>query len=297
MFDKIRNALKKTISSVKENVKEAVLTSEKFEDIFWDLELELIKSNVSPEIISIIKKELSNDLVGKKLERSGIESVVRNGFSRILDEAVRTEDFLSLVKKSSRPVKVMFVGFNGAGKTTSLAKIADLLVRNGLSCVIAACDTFRAASIEQLGEHAQKLGIRMIKSQYGSDSSAVAFDAIKHAQSKGVDCVLIDVAGRSHENVNLMNELHKMRRVVDPDITVLVIDALTGSDSVNQARRFDEIVPVTGIIVSKTDSDQGGGTVISVSYALKKPVFFLGTGQDYSDLEIPSAKNLISRIL
>ena len=297
MFNKIKEALKRTVQSVKQTVSESTLSKDKFENIFWDLELELLQSNVAPAVIELFKKELEKDFVNQKISRGGVDKLVENALSNVLNSSVKTLDFVSLVKNSDKPVKVMFVGFNGAGKTTTLAKVADLLSRNKFKMVIAACDTFRAASIEQLGEHADKLGVRMIRSEYGSDSVAVAFDALKHAQAKGLDVVLIDVAGRSYDNTNLMGELEKMNRVIKPDITVLVVDSLTGSDSVNQAKKFDSVVPVTGVIVTKTDSDSKGGTVISVSYALDKPIFFLGTGQEYSDLVMPEVKDLVSKIL
>jgi len=297
MFNKIRDALKKTIKNVKESVTETKLTKQRFEKLFWDLELELIQCNVAPSVIDLFKQELESELVNKKVERVSVDKIIRSTLKKSLQKTIRVQDFLELVKKSSKPVKIMFVGFNGSGKTTTLAKIVSLLHENKLSCVIAACDTFRAASIEQLGVHAEKLGVKMIRHDYGSDSAAVAFDAVNHAESKGLDCVLIDVAGRSYDNANLMNELEKINRVIKPDVNVLIIDALTGSDSVNQARKFNEIIPVSGVIVTKTDSDTKGGTVISVSYALDKPVFFLGTGQEYLDIEKPIVKDLVSKII
>jgi fused signal recognition particle receptor len=297
MFNRIKDALKRTVQTFKKSVTETTLTKRKFDDLFWDLELELIQCNVAPAVIKLFKEELEKTLVNKKLEKNKVGKTVRSTLKKALKKSISTEDFLKIVKKENKPVTIMFLGFNGSGKTTTLAKIASLLKKNKLSCVIAACDTFRAASIEQLGEHAQRLGMKMVRHEYGSDSAAVAFDAVKHAESKKIDCVLIDVAGRSYDSSNLMNELEKINRVVKPDVSVLIIDALTGSDSVNQARKFDQAVPVTGIIVTKTDSDTKGGTVVSVSYALGKPIFFLGTGQEYKDLEKPVVKELVDKIV
>ncbi|MBR9679030.1 MAG: signal recognition particle-docking protein FtsY [Nanoarchaeota archaeon] len=297
MFNKIRVALKKTIKTVKESVTETTLSKQRFEKLFWDLELELIQCNVAPSVIDLFKQELEIELVNKQVERVNVDKIIKNTLRKSLKKTIRVQDFLELIKGFDKPVKIMFVGFNGSGKTTTLAKIINLLHDNKLSCVVAACDTFRAASIEQLGVHAENLGVKMIRHDYGSDSAAVAFDAVSHAKSKGLDCVLIDVAGRSYNNSNLMNELEKINRVVKPDVNVLIIDALTGSDSVNQARKFSELIPVSGVIVTKTDSDTAGGTVISVSYALDTPVFFLGTGQEYLDIEKPVVNDLVSKIV
>jgi fused signal recognition particle receptor len=166
-----------------------------------------------------------------------------------------------------------------------------------LTCVFAASDTFRAASIEQLGEHAKNLGIEMIKHNYGADPAAVAFDAIKHAKARGIDVVLIDTAGRQHANVDLMAELQKIKRVAKPNLTILTVDSLTGNDAVEQARLFNEKIGIDSSILAKVDADEKGGALLSVAYTTKKPILFLGVGQRYEDIEKFEPEKVISRIL
>jgi fused signal recognition particle receptor len=191
---------------------------------------------------------------------------------------------------------ILFVGINGSGKTTTLAKIASMLKEAGVSSVIAASDTFRAAAIQQLEEHANNLSIKMIKHDYGSDSSAVAFDAIRHAESKGLDVVLIDSAGRLHSNSNLMDELKKLSRVTKPDLKIFVGESITGNDCIEQAQKFNEAIGVDAIILTKADVDEKGGTAISISHVIKKPILFFGKGQNYGDIERFSPKKIVDSI-
>src|SRR3989338_7400411 len=166
-----------------------------------------------------------------------------------------------------------------------MAKVDNYLMKNKLSCVFAASDTFRAASIEQLQQHADRLGIKMIKHNYGSDPAAVAFDAIRYAQAKNIDVVLIDTAGRMHSNVNLIDEMKKIIRVAKPDLKIFVGESITGNDCVEQAKVFNASVGIDGIILAKADIDEKGGAAVSVSYATKKPILYLGVGQNYDDLK------------
>ncbi|MCH8987033.1 signal recognition particle-docking protein FtsY [Patescibacteria group bacterium] len=215
---------------------------------------------------------------------------------RVLDPEVGLKGFDELglegsnLEKAQAALKrpfglILVTGPTGSGKTTTIAKIADLLNKNKISSVLAASDTFRAASIEQLQIHADKLGIKLIKHDYGSDPAAVAFDAIKHAKAKNIDVVLIDTAGRLHSNENLMQEMKKIIRVSKPNLKIFVGEAITGNDCVEQAKTFDEAVGIDGIILAKADVDEKGGTAISISYVTKKPIMYLGTGQEYSDLK------------
>ena len=198
-----------------------------------------------------------------------------------------TIDLIEEIKnKKEKPYIIAFFGINGSGKTTSIAKLANMLKEEKISCVLAASDTFRAASIEQLQQHADKLGIKMIKHDYGSDPAAVAFDAIKHAKAKSIDVVLIDTAGRMHSNTNLIDEMKKIIRVAKPDLKIFVGESITGNDCVEQAKTFNEAVGIDGIILAKADIDEKGGAAVSVSYVTKKPILFLGTGQKYGDLQV-----------
>ncbi|MBR9677914.1 MAG: signal recognition particle-docking protein FtsY, partial [Nanoarchaeota archaeon] len=223
---------------------------------------------------------------------------IKTTLSRTIREAMieGNEQKLFKTMKTKKPFVFMFVGVNGVGKTTNLAKFSKRLNQKKITAVWAASDTFRAAAIQQLAEHAEKLKTRMIKHDYGSDPAAVGFDAIKHAESKGIDAVLIDTAGRSYANVNLMDELKKVKRVCKPDFTFLVIDALTGNDAIQQAKTFEQGVGVDGIIIAKSDVDRKGGVVISVSEVINKPIHYLGTGQRYEDFETFDKNKVMKKI-
>jgi len=170
------------------------------------------------------------------------------------------------------------------GKTTSMAKVARLLQREGFSVVMACSDTFRTGALEQLMEHGKRLGVKVIRHKYGSDAAAVAFDAINYAKAHGINVVLVDTAGRVHTDRNLMEEMSKVVRVAMPDLKVLVLDALTGNDAVEQCRTFNEEVGVDAVFLSKLDADEKGGVAFSVLATLGKPILFIGTGQKYEDI-------------
>ena len=262
------------------------ISEKKFNDLFWDIELALMENNVAIEVIEKLKQDLQQELLGKKLKKFKLNKIITETFKQSLQDIFDIEK-LDLIKeiKNKQPYVILFVGVNGSGKTTNLAKLAYLLKKNKLKPVLAACDTFRAAALHQIQEHADNLKLKLIKHDYGSDAAAVAYDAIQHAKSKKLPAVLIDTAGRSHSNVNLMDELKKVARIANPDLTIFVADSLTGNDAVEQAKKFNEIVGIDAIILSKMDVDEKGGAAISVSYITKKPIIYTGTGQDYSDLE------------
>lgn len=188
------------------------------------------------------------------------------------------------IEDSDDPQVILFLGVNGTGKTTTIAKFAHLLQKRDFSVVLVAGDTFRAGAIEQLTEHANELGVKLIKHQKGADSAAVVYDAIQHAKSKGLDAVLVDTAGRMQTNQNLMDELRKICRVNDPDFRIFVGDALTGNDAVDQARDFHEAVGVDGVILTKLDSDAKGGSALSIANEIKRPIVYVGVGQSFDDL-------------
>ena len=198
--------------------------------------------------------------------------------------------------KNEKPYVIVFFGINGSGKTTTIAKIAHLLQKNSLSVVLAASDTFRAASIEQLQEHADKLNIKLIKHNYGSDPSAVAFDAIKHSKAHNIDVVLVDTAGRLHSNINLIDEMKKIVRVTKPDLKIFVGESITGNDCVEQCSSFNENIGIDAIILTKADVDEKGGTAISISYVTKKPILYLGMGQSYDSLEEFNPEKIVASI-
>ncbi len=285
-------------SKVKESFTTRTISAEKFEDLFWDLELVLLENNVSVEVIEKIKIDLKKELVDKPLPFD-VTSKILETLKRTLNEILSVEgvDVVQLAKsKENKPYIIAFFGINGAGKTTSIAKLTYYLQQQGLSVVLAACDTFRAAAIQQLEEHADRLNVKMIKQDYGSDAAAVAFDAIKYAQKSKVDVVLIDTAGRLHSNTNLMAELDKIIRVTKPDLKIFVGESITGNDCIEQAKQFSNLVNLDGVILTKADVDEKGGAPLSIAYTIKKPILFLGMGQEYKDLEKFDAKVMMGRL-
>jgi len=209
-------------------------------------------------------------------------------------------DLLKAVEEKRRkkePYTMVFVGINGTGKTTTIAKVARFFNKKGYSVVLACSDTYRAGSIEQLEEHARRLGIKMVKHKYGADPAAVAYDTISHAKAHGINVVLIDTAGRMQTNRNLMSELEKIKRVVKPDMTVLTVDSLTGNDAVMQAEEFHKSVSIDSTILTKVDADVKGGSALSVTYVTQKPILFIGTGQAYDDLEQFDPEKFVEMIL
>ncbi|HDJ95039.1 MAG TPA: signal recognition particle-docking protein FtsY, partial [Acidilobales archaeon] len=215
-------------------------------------------------------------------------------------EKSKSRDFveeLCVLRLRKKPVTVVFLGINGVGKTTTIAKIAKKLRDHGLKVVLSAADTYRAGAQEQIEYHAKKLGLPVIKHRYGSDPAAVAFDTVRYAEKHGYDVVLIDTAGRMHTDIDLVNELKKIIRVVEPDFKTLVVDALTGNDAIDQARMFNEHIGVDNIVIAKMDADVKGGVALSLAYELQKPIIYVGTGQRYEDLEPFAPKKIVSLIL
>ncbi len=231
------------------------------------------------------------------------KELLRKSLHEILLTILTTDETIDLLEKveerrrENGPYVIVFVGINGTGKTTTIAKVAQLLIKNQYSVILACSDTYRAGSIEQLEEHSKRLGVRMIKHKYGADPAAVAYDAINHARAHGVSAVLIDTAGRIQTNKNLMNELAKIKRVINPDLTILTVDALTGNDAVLQAKEFHESVGIDGTILTKVDADVKGGAALSVAYVTGKPIVFIGTGQRYEDLEQFNSEQFAEMIL
>jgi len=272
---------------IKEKVITRRISEKKFEDIFYDLELALLENNVAFEVVEKIKNDLKEKIVNKSLKKGSFENIILDSLKESINSLFK--DSFNLIEKiresKKKPFVICFFGVNGSGKTTTIAKIANLLKKEGFSCVLAAADTFRAASIEQLEYHANKLGIKLIKHDYNADPAAVAFDAIKHAEAKGIDVVLIDTAGRMHSNENLIEEMKKIVRVNKPDLKIFVGEAITGNDCVEQAKRFNETVGIDAIILAKADIDEKGGAFVSISYVTGKPIIYIGTGQGYEDIE------------
>ncbi|HKZ23013.1 MAG TPA: signal recognition particle-docking protein FtsY [Thermoplasmata archaeon] len=271
----------------------------KMEEILYDLEIALLESDVAFPVAKEIVDTLAEDLQGKRIVRGvelerAIEAALRSAVEKAL--SAKPMDFIGFVETAPKPVVVMFVGVNGTGKTTVIAKLADMLQKRGKTVVVAAADTFRAGAIEQLEVHAQRLGLKLIKHQAGADPAAVAYDAVEHAQTRGRDVVLIDTAGRMQTNQNLMDQMKKIKRVANPHMIIFVGDALAGNDAVEQAKQFNEAVGVDAAILCKIDADAKGGAALSIAHTIGKPILFVGTGQAYGDLVPFDAKWMIDRL-
>ena len=278
---------KSFITRLKEKVTTTKISESKFYELFWEFELAMLENNVAVEVIEKVKRDLKLELVDVPINRSNIRQKIISALRESISNLFKGDnnDLIQLIKDSKKPYIILFLGVNGTGKTTTLAKFAKLLQDNSITAVIAASDTFRAAAIQQLEEHGQNLGIKIIKSNYGSDPAAVAFDAIKYAEAKKIDVVLIDTAGRMHSNKNLLDEMKKIVRVSKPNLKLFVGESIAGNDVVEQSKTFNEAVGIDGIILSKADIDEKGGAAMSVSYVTGKPISYLGSGQGYKDLE------------
>jgi len=279
---------KKFFESVKEKITTTKISEEKFEELFEDLELALLDNNVAFDVAEKIKSDLKEDIVDKPIKRGEVELEIKKGLKESIEDLFLTPK-LDLIKKirekEEKPFVICFLGQNGSGKTTSIAKLAHLLKQNNLSVVLSASDTFRAAAIQQLKEWGEKLNVKVIAHDYGSDPAAVAFDSIEYAKSHKLDVVLIDTAGRQHSNKDLVREMEKIVRVTKPDIKIFVGEAITGNDCVDQAKEFNEAVNIDAIILAKADIDEKGGAIISISFVTHRPILYLGTGQSVSDLK------------
>ena len=271
-------------------VTQKTITENDIDDILFELEMSLLESDVALEVAEKIIESVKEDLIGKKVKRrSDVAQYTKEALKKAISEilGVETQDLKDMAQKAREtgvPLKIMFVGINGTGKTTTIAKIATFFINEGYTPVIAASDTFRAGAIEQIGHHAENIGVKLIKHKKGADPAAVAYDAVEHAKAKGKEIVLIDTAGRMQTNVNLMDEMKKIKRVVKPDVIIYVGDSLTGNDAVDQALKFDEAVGIDGIILTKADADSKGGAALSIGYVINKPILFLGVGQSYGDI-------------
>jgi fused signal recognition particle receptor len=261
------------------------------EDIIWDLQVGLLESDVAvpvaDKIIERVKEQLSGRKLGLREDPKKIaDEVLRQAIREVLvtDKRVDLPKLIDAKRGKGEPAVLLFVGINGHGKTTTIAKLAKWLMDRGYKPVLAAADTFRAAGIEQLEIHAQRLGVGVIKQRRGADAAAVAYDAVAHAKARGLDVVLVDTAGRMQTDIDLMDEMRKIVRVVKPDLTIFVGDALTGNDAIEQASTFDKAVGIGGSILCKMDADARGGAALSITYVTGKPILFLGTGQAYDDL-------------
>ena len=265
--------------------------SEALTNLLEELEWIMLESDISSDAVTAVMSALQNNLIGQRLRKGAdLSKVLEASLKRALRSILKAgywdfyESIQSFIDKKDTPVVIMFVGVNGTGKTTTVAKVAHNLQKRGNSVIAAAGDTFRAGAIEQLETHCDRLGIRCISSQRGGDSAAVARDAVDSAKAKGIDVVLVDTAGRMQNKSNLMAELEKVRRVANPHLTLFVGDALAGNDAVDQAKNFQDMLKFDGAVLTKLDTDAKGGAGLSIAHATGRPIVLCGVGQDYDDI-------------
>lgn len=280
-----RTALAESASVVSDSGKR--IKEDPLDEILDELEIILLEADVAYPVVEEIKKGVRENLVGRKYDRSyTLEQVVEMSVKDAVRDVLKINefDFDGWLAERDRPTVIMFVGINGTGKTTAIAKIAKRVQDQNMTVVMAACDTFRAGAIEQLTIHADKLGCKIVKQGHDADPSAVAFDAIEHAKSKRKDVVLIDTAGRMQTNNNLIEEMKKIVRVAKPDLKVFVGDSLAGNDAIEQAKVFDAAVGIDAVILTKIDTDAKGGAALSIAHTIGKPIAFVCNGQEYGDI-------------
>jgi len=302
MFSRIRRAFTDLSRKLSDAITKKELSDEEFEEIFSEVEIALLEGDVAYDVVELLKEKLKQELVGMKLSRfSGSEGVVKSKIRSVIRDlllkGVPPKDLTEIIVEGAKPFKVVFLGVNGVGKTTTIAKVAYKLRKAGLRPVIVAADTFRAGAQEQLEIHAKKLSVPFIKGKYGADPAAVAKDGVIHAERNFLDAVLIDTAGRMHTDVDLMNEVRKVVRVVKPNMKLLVLDALTGNDAIQQASFFDEAVGVDAVILTKLDADAKGGSALSIIMTVGKPILYVGTGQSYEDLIKYDPDEILNKLL
>ena len=261
------------------------------DEILTQLEEELLQSDMGHSAVMEVISTLKANLIGSRIDpRKGLDKIVEMIVRKSLQDLLEAGywDFDRTIQSfvaADTPVSIMIVGVNGTGKTTTTAKITHRLTEQGYSVVLAAADTFRAGAIDQLSAHADRLGVRCIKSQRGGDSAAISRDAIESAKAKGDDIVIIDTAGRMQNKTNLMEELRKVHRITKPDLVIFVADALAGNDAVTQAKEFQRILNFDGVALCKLDTDAKGGAALSIAHATGRPIVLAGVGQDYVDLK------------
>jgi fused signal recognition particle receptor len=274
--------------------REFILTEKDLEEPLFELEMILLESDVALPVTDAIIGHMKRSLTGchRKVRQDPgdiVTDALRDALREVLGEGL---DLPQWVRSHEKPVRILFTGVNGTGKTTSIAKVADFLCKAGFTVVIGAGDTYRAGAIEQIAVHAERLGVRLIHHQEGADPSAVLFDTVEYARAHQIDVVLADTAGRFHNRANLMSQLEKIRRVMKPDLIFYVDEATAGNDAVIRAAEFDRTIGADGVILTKADMDPKGGSAISIAYTIGKPLVFLGVGQEYSDI-IPFTPDLI----
>jgi fused signal recognition particle receptor len=277
-----------------------IIEEEDLEQPLWDLEMALLESDVEMSVAERILDTVREKMLGesrKQVETTGelVESALHDALLDVI--AVGQFDFEDRIAEAEKPVTIVFTGVNGVGKTTSIAKLSEWLADRGYSSVMANGDTYRAGANEQIQEHADRLDRELISHDQGGDPAAVIYDGVEYAEANDIDVVLGDTAGRLHTSDDLMAQLEKIDRVVDPDMTLFVDEAVAGQDAVNRAKEFNDAAEIDGAILTKADADSSGGAAISVAYVTGKPILFLGTGQGYDDITLFEPEELVESLL
>lgn len=300
MFEKLKSG----VNGLVQKISQKELSDEEITQILDDFLLVLVENDVAYAVAKKICDSLQEKLKATQFRRfSDSTEPAKAILQEVLLELLRgsgEESFFKVLDESKnehKPAIILFVGVNGTGKTSSIAKIGHLLLRKGFSVIMAAADTYRTGSIEQIEEHARRIGIKTIKHDYGGDAAAVAFDAVNYANAHGTNVVLIDTAGRMQTNKNLLEEMKKIARVAKPNLTILVVDALTGNDAVEQGRTFSEAVNIDGVILTKLDADAKGGSAISMATIIGKPILFATVGQNYEDIVSFEPDQMVGKIV
>lgn len=279
--------------------RELVVSEKDLSDALSELEITLLESDVALPVTDAIISHVREVLVGqhRKIGES-VDGLVEDALkSALLDVLGNGFDLTEYIQTHPHPVRILFTGVNGTGKTTTVAKIGAYLKKQGFTVVIGAGDTFRAGAIEQIDVHAQRLGIKIIQHQAGADPSAVLFDTVQYAISHKIDVVLADTAGRFHTKANLMSQLDKIKRVMKPDLVIYVDEAVAGNDAVIRAAEFEKTVGADAVVLTKSDMDSRGGAAISIAHTIGKPLMFLGVGQGYDDIIPFSPKDVVEELL
>lgn len=309
MFKRLREVFSRAIDKISEKVEKLAesmsskeISERDFEKLAEDLVIDLVEADVAYEVAETIVREFGKKIIGVRVgvlenKREFIREKFRESLIEHLRRGEWRRDLVEMVRGSRRPFKILFMGVNGVGKTTTIAKVAKYLRDRGLRVLVVAADTFRAGAQEQLEIHCKRVDVPIFRGRYGADPAALVFDAVRYAEKNGFDVLLIDSAGRQHTDIDLMNEIRKVVRVSTPDLKILVLDALTGNDAVNQAREFDRYVGVDAVILTKLDADASGGSALSIIYTIGKPIVFVGVGQRYEDLTLFSAETIVDKIL
>ena len=300
MFEKLKSG----VNSLVQKISQKELSDQDISKILDEFLLALVENNVAYSVAKQICDNLHEKLKATQFRRftdstQPAKEVLREVLLELL-KGSGEESFYNVLnecKNAHKPAIILFVGVNGTGKTSSIAKVGHLLLRKGFSAIVAAADTYRTGSIEQIEEHARRIGIKTIKHDYGADAAAVAFDAVNYAIAHGTNVVLIDTAGRMQTNKNLLEEMKKIARVSKPNLTILVVDSLTGNDAVEQGRSFSSAVNIDGVVLTKLDADAKGGSAISIAAIMGKPILFATVGQNYEDLVSFEPEQMVEKII